>query len=322
MKRIVTIIAAALLLNPVNGAGQEKTIVNVGDSSKVVSDEKPGTAVILGDEKIKVVTDDENTTVKLGNRIINIYEIDGDPVIRVSSNKNDLDDETFSGSGYDDDNFRSSRSRRFRAHWASVEIGLNNYLSGDYKFTLPPEDMFMDVNSGISYNFNINFAQLGLRLTRNSGLVTGLGFEFNNYYFDGNNGIMKDENGVIVEYDAGADGITLKKSKFSTTYFTVPLMLEVQIPVKGHHSVNISGGVVGGAKLCSKTKMVYYENSDKKKIRNKSDYSLNYLRWGPTARIGYDHFQLYGTLYLNGLFQKDQGPELYPLQIGMSFTFN
>lgn len=321
MKKIFLVIVALMLLCTINAAGQEKTVVNVADTQNIVTIDKSGTEVILGDEKIKVVSDDENTSVKLGNKIINIYEVDGDQVIRISRHNDDYESEEYNSSGHNNNDI-SSRSRRFRAHWASVEIGLNNWLSGDYSFTLPPEDNFMDVNTGVSYNFNINFVQLGLRLTKNSGLVTGLGFEFNNYYFNGNNGIMKDENGVIVEYDAGADGISLKKSKFRTTYFTVPLLLEVQIPVQGHHSVNISAGVIGGAKLCSKTKMVYYESSDKQKIKGKGDYSLNSLRWGPTARIGYDHFQLYGTFYLTTLFQKEMGPELYPLQFGMAFTFN
>lgn len=322
MKRIFLIIAAAMIINPLNAAGQEKTNINVADTQKAVSSDKSKTAVILGDERIKVVTDDSNTTVKLGNRIISVYEVDGDQVVRVSTKNDDYEDETFNYTGNDDDNGRSSRSRRFRAHWSGIEIGLNNYLSGDYSFTLPAEDNFMDINSGISYNFNINFAQLGLRLSNNIGLVAGLGLEFNNYYFDGNNNIMKDDNGVIIEYDPGAEGITLKKSKFSTTFITAPLMLEFQIPVRGHHSVNIAGGVIGGAKLCSRTKMVYYSSNDKQKIKRKDDYSLNYLRWGPTARIGYEHFQLYGTFYVTSLFQKDLGPELYPLQVGMAFTFN
>jgi hypothetical protein len=321
MKRIILLISAVMMLNNANAAGQENKNVSVADTQKVVSDEKSGTVVTLGDEKIKVITDEDNTTVRLGNRKISVYDIDGDPVVRVYRSNDDWEDEIIIGSE-DDKRGRSSRSKRFRAHWAGIEIGLNNYLSGDYKFTLPPEDNFMDINSGISYNFNINFAQLGLRLSSNSGIVAGLGLEFNNYYFDGNNNIMKDENGVIVEYDAGADGITLKKSKFSSTYFTAPLLLEFQIPVRGHKTVNIAGGVIGGAKLCSSTKMVYYVSNDKQKIKGKNDYSMNYLRWGPTARIGYEHFQLYGTLYLTGLFQKDRGPELYPLQVGMAFTFN
>jgi hypothetical protein len=132
---------------------------------------------------------------------------------------------------------------------------------------------------------------------------------------------MKDENGVVIEYDATLDGIVLDKSKFSTTYFTVPLLLEIQLPVTSYRTINIAGGFIGGAKLASQTKMKYYDNG-KEKIKEKDDYSLNILRYGPTVRVGYESFQLFATYYMNGLFKQNKGPELYPFQVGVAFTFD
>ncbi len=211
--------------------------------------------------------------------------------------------------------------RRFTPHWSSFEIGLNNYLTSDFSTNLPDNEYFMDINTGKSLNININFAQLGIGLSRYFGLVTGLGLEFNNYHFNGNNNIMKNELGVIVEYDAGADGIYLDKSKLSTTYFVIPVLLEAQLPVNRYKTINLAAGVISGAKIFSHTKMKYYENG-KKKIKEKDDYSLNILRYGPTVRLGYECFQIYATYYLNTLFKENKGPELYPIQIGLSFTFD
>ncbi|MEZ5000274.1 MAG: hypothetical protein R2744_04995 [Bacteroidales bacterium] len=67
--------------------------------------------------------------------------------------------------------------------------------------------------------------------------------------------------------------------------------------------------------------MVYYEDG-RQKVREKNDYSLNMLRYGPTVRVGYESFQLYATYYMNGLFKETKGPELYPVQIGVAFTFD
>lgn len=211
--------------------------------------------------------------------------------------------------------------RRFTPHWSSFEIGLNNYLTSDYSTSLPNDINFMDLNTGKSLNININFAQLGIGLSRHFGLVTGLGLEFNNYHFDGNNNIMKDDMGVIVEYDAGADGIYLDKSKLATTYFVIPVLLEAQLPVNRRKTINLAAGMITGAKISSRTKMVYHDDG-KEKIKEKDDYSLHILRYGPTVRLGYECFQIYATYYLNSLFKENKGPELYPVQIGLSFTFD
>jgi hypothetical protein len=280
--------------------------------------QEPETKVSSGNSGLKIVNNGDELKIRLGDRGLTLTENQDFPFVTIDRYNDDIffqDDE-------DDKHKSRKRSRRrFTPHWASVEFGINNYVTSDYSITLPPEDNFMDLNTGKSFNFNINFAQLGIGLSRHFGLVTGVGFEFNCYIFDGNNNIMKDENGVIVEYDASLDGITLEKSKFSTTYFVVPLLLEAQIPVSHGNTINLAAGVIGGAKLCSKTKRVYYDGG-KEKYKEKDDYSLNILRYGPTVRLGYEHFQLYATYYMNGLFQKDMGPELYPFQIGVSFAFD
>ncbi len=240
------------------------------------------------------------------------------PVVSIFKDKAFLfqDDEN------DDKKDRRRSRRRFTPHWSGFEIGVNDFMTEDYSMYLPAADNYMDLNTGKSFNVNFNFAQLGIGLTRRIGFVTGLGFEINNYHFDGNNNIQKDEDGVVGIYDATALGIVLDKSKFTTVYFTVPLLLEIQVPVTRYRTINIAGGVIGGAKLSSHTKIKYYEGRDKVKDKEKDDYSLNVLRYGPTVRVGYESFQLYATYYMNGLFKEGKGPELYPFQVGVAFTFD
>jgi hypothetical protein len=310
MKRIISLFAISAFVLSISA--QDALVLNYYNP-----DQEPETIINSSSSGLKIKNNGDELKIRLGDRGLTLSENGKIPVLKIDR----YNDEEFYQEDEDNGEKRRRSRRRFTPHWSGVEFGLNNYVTSDYSFTLPAQDNFMDLNTGKSYNFNINFAQLGIGLTRHFGLVTGLGFEFNSYFFDGNNNIMKDDDGVIVEYDAELDGITLEKSKFTTTYFVIPVLIEAQIPVSRGNTLNIAGGMIGGAKLGSKTKLVYFDGG-KEKIKEKDDYSLNVFRYGPTVRLGYESFQLYATYYMNGLFQENKGPELYPLQVGVAFTFD
>ena len=100
---------------------------------------------------------------------------------------------------------------------------------------------------------------------------------------------------------------------------TVPLLMEFQIP-SGKGRIHISGGVIGGLKLWSNTKITYTEGGDKSKEKNKSDFNLSPLRWGVTARVGYKEISLFANYYMTSLFKPGRGPELYPFTVGLAIT--
>jgi hypothetical protein len=155
-------------------------------------------------------------------------------------------------------------------------------------------------------------------MTRRIGIVTGLGLNWNNYRFDGNNNVQKGNGGIIEILDPGA---SLKKSKLTTLYLNLPLLIEIQIPAD-HNQINIAAGPIGAVKLSSHSKMVL-EDGDK--IKSDGDFSLNLLRYGATARVGFGNFQIYGTSYLTPLFKSGKSPDgigLYPFEIGISFTID
>ena len=217
--------------------------------------------------------------------------------------------------------YNKKRKKRFRAHYAGLEIGLNNYLTSDNSMVLPPEDRYMDLNTGKSWNWNINIIDYGFGLgTDKVGIVSGLGFEFIYYNFNGQNGIMKDpDTGVIVEYVPDYAG-NITKSRMHMTYMTAPLLLEFQIPTN-RKRIYISAGVMGGLKLWSNTKIKYRVSGAKAKEKTWSDYNLSPLRWGVTARVGYGAFGFYANYYMTPLFKPTMGPELYPFSIGLAFTW-
>ncbi|MGQ9621015.1 MAG: outer membrane beta-barrel protein [Bacteroidales bacterium] len=280
------------------------------------------TNVSIGDSLISIQDDKESLRIRIANRGIEILEsLEGKPRIKFEKyDKNYVDDnEGGIYSQYEETkNHAKKRHRIFKGHWAGIEIGFNNLLSDDYSFVLPDDIDYMTLHSGKSTCFNLNFAQQSLGFTRRVGLVTGLGLNWNNYHFDGNNNIVKGSDGRIVMLDPGEP---LKKSKFTTVYLTLPVMLEIQIPTDSKQ-INLSGGVIGAVKLGSHSKMVY-ENGDR--VKSDDDFSLNMLRYGVTARAGFENINLYATYYPVSLFKSGKGPggySLYPFEIGFAFTIN
>jgi len=251
---------------------------------------------------------DDTIKVKIGKKGIKIIENKDGTSIDII----DLDEIE------DEKDFKSKR--KFRGHWKGFEMGLNNFSTEEFSFSLPASDNFMNLNTGKSWNVNINFLQYGLGLIGNNiGIVTGLGLEFNDYRFDNNNTIMKDVvNGMIVE---DTYVLPLEKSKFATSYLTAPLLLELQVPTgKRNKRLFFSGGVIGGLKIGSHTKVVYREDGDRQKVKDRGDFNLSPLRYGVTARVGYRALKVFANFYLTPLFEDGAGPELYPFSVGLVFT--
>jgi hypothetical protein len=214
---------------------------------------------------------------------------------------------------------RERRRSGFRGHWSGIEFGYNNYMTADKNFVMPEDIYYMTLHSSKSNNFNLNFSQLSMGLTRNIGIVTGLGINWNNYRFDANNNIVKTESGIIEEFDPG---VPLEKSKLTTAYLHIPVLLEIHLPFD-RHKLQLAAGPIGAVKLGSYTKIVYQDSGQK--LKTKGDFSLNMLRYGATALLGFENFHIYGTYYMTPLFKTGKGPggyDLYPFEIGFAFTFN
>lgn len=290
MKKVLTLLFCIILSTGLYSQA-DTTTVKIGKKEILKVIEGKDTVIItVGRKGLKVIGSEHGTSVDFIN----------------------LDD-------FDEPEKKDRKSRKnFIGHWKGLEIGMNNYLTSDYSFSLPAEALFMELNTGKSWGINLNFIQYDIGFgTDKVGLVTGMGLEFNNYKFDGDNSIIKDpvtREIVSLEYDAGTN---IEKTKLATTYFTVPLLLEFQIPVSGHKRIHISGGVIGGLKIGSHTKVVYKETGTKQKDKIRDDFNLSPLRYGVTARIGYRALKIFATYNLTPMFESGKGPELYPISIGL-----
>lgn len=292
----------------------DSTITNNTGTEPVNTD---NTKVYIGKNLITVEENDSSVNVRIGKRGIDILEsLEG---TKFNYRKyEEFDDEDNDDSFYEDEGKRYTKKSRFKGHWSGVEFGFNNFVTSDNSLVIPDDIDYMKLSSSKSSSFNINFSQLSLGLTRRIGFVTGLGLNWNNYKFSGNNNIQEGANGIIEILDPG---VSLEKSKLATVYLDLPFLLEIQIPVDNNH-LNLAAGPIGAIKLGSHTKMKF---QDGQKIKSNKDFSLNMLRYGATARIGYENFHVYGTYYITPMFQDGKGPagyDLYPFEIGVAFTFN
>ncbi len=268
-------------------------VIEAGDSTKV----KVGARSVL-----EVVDHRDSTSIRVGDKEVWIVERDGDTEIQMQ----DVNRE------------HKIRNPRFRGHWAGVEWGLNNFLDSDMSMARGTSDWYMDLNTGRSWNVNINFAQFSIGFgTSHVGLVTGLGFEFNNYFFDNDNSIIEIDDYAEAELLTG----NVSKTKLTTTFLRVPVILEFQFPntIRAKRMF-ISAGIVGGLKLGSHTKVVYKDNG-KNKDKNRDDFNINPFRYGLTARLGYGNVSVYADYYLTQMFVENKGPELYPFNLGIAMSF-
>ena len=258
----------------------------------------------VGDKGIiQVIDQPDSTRIRVGDKEISIVEKNDDTHIRFD----DIDDEDH------------IHNPKFRGHWAGFEWGINNFLDKDNTISREGEDLFMDLNTGRSWVINLNFAQYSLGFgTSHVGLLTGLGLEFNNYFFDRDNSIVEVKDYVIVDSLTG----NVAKSKLTSTFLRVPLIFEVQFPstIRAKR-IYLSAGLIAGLKLGSHTKVVYKNDSGKSRDKNHDDFNISPFRYGLTARIGFGGLSIFGDYYFTPMFVKDKGPELYPFSLGLALAF-
>lgn len=204
----------------------------------------------------------------------------------------------------------------FTGHWAGIDFGFNIFLNEDYNGY---ESDFMDNDVLRSNSLSINFVQqsIGIQRYRNTiGLVTGLGLRFHSYRLDDHTTIIRDENSIIQPVQPEFENI--KKSKLALISVVMPVLIEFQIPVNNNHNpIYFSGGVYGGLRLHSHTKVKYKEDRNEK-LKVADHFSMHDFSYGIMVRTGFRRVNLHATYELVPLFREDKGPELTPFSLGIT----
>jgi len=273
--------------------------------------QKDTTEITFKNKKIRITEDEKGTDIQVKDEEEEEWDSEEDDW------EHDWDDD---GPQFD---FDFNESSGFDIHWAGFEIGLNNFMNDNFKMNLSDEDSYMDLNTGKSWNVNLNLLEYDVSLIgKRFGVGTGLGFEFNDYRFDNLLPIDKGANGVIVDSTYAGTEYNVEKAKLTTTYITVPLIFEYQVDVgDDNNKFFLGAGVIGGLKIGSHTKVVYDRDGDEKKNKNRSDFYLSPFRYGYTVRAGYGFLKLFANYYDTSLFESGKGPQIHPFTVGFMLSF-
>lgn len=300
-------------------------LYNIGQLSGKKLD-APG-IIFTVEDSLEHRAQEDTTHIKFKGKNIRIMEDEESTSIEVEGEDQewDFDDEDWEHEWDDDEEdfgWNFGKDKGFNVHWSGFEIGLNNYVNNDFSTSLSASNSYMDLNTGKSWNVNFNFIEYDLNLVgENFGIGTGMGIELNDYRFDNQLPIKKVNGRIMMDSTYANAGYNLQKAKLSTTYITVPVIFEYQTRVSNNHKLFFSFGIIGGMKLGSHTKVVYKDDGDRNKDKNKSDFFLSPFRYGYTARAGYGFLKVFANYYDISLFEKNKGPQLHPFTIGFMFSF-
>lgn len=333
MKKAIAVLVILVIVKSTAFCYQDTVVVTKADTilidtilkvEEVIPDQPERVTkdrIELGSNRIVQVIDDIDGTEVVVGRYGNVIVIDRNDTVRIKIGSKGIKiTETRDGASVEiidpvdfEKEFNYHYNKRFKGHWAGFELGMNNYLTPD--FSLPGD--YMSLNTGKSWNVNINFIQYSLNFANNSfGLVTGLGLQMNDYKFNGNNSIEKDPvNGNIIPLTIP---VNAKMSKLHVDYLTLPLILEVHPSNKLGRKLYFGAGVIGSMKLRSYTKVKYYVDGEKNKEKTFNDYNISPLQYAVTFRAGFKSIRLFANYNLQPLFQSNINPELYPFSVGLS----
>lgn len=210
-------------------------------------------------------------------------------------------------------------------HWAGVGIYYNGLVQNLGSLSLPDGAGYLR-QTPRSIGVNVNFADLTLVSNRHFGLITGLGLEMNNFRFDENVALTRDETGYIIpDYSYDAEGIDLRKSKLTTVYLNIPLLVEFQF---GRSKAGrkcpgfVNFGVIGGVRLQGHTKVKYRDaDGDMHTKKQHGRLNLRNFHYGVEFNVGYKYVALSARYYPHSIFASDEGPNVQQVNIGLSLMF-
>jgi hypothetical protein len=207
------------------------------------------------------------------------------------------------------------KKNKFNVYWAGFGLGINGYLNAKNGISVPKG---FDLDYAKSIDVTCNFWEQKIPIwKRHINIVTGMGFDFNNYRLSNNYSLIKGTSQVSAVYDSS---VSFKKNKLMLSYLNVPLLLQFDTdPIgKGHRTIHLSAGVVGGLRIGAHTKQEYEIDGTNYSPKIHDDFDLNPFKCSAMVRVGYGNLDLYASYALTSMFKNNEGPQLYPFSVGLT----
>jgi hypothetical protein len=160
--------------------------------------------------------------------------------------------------------------------------------------------------AGAYVQYNVPFGNSPL------SFAMGIGVGMHNFYSDSR---IADITADTIRFVAIPDSVSYKKSKLGLTYLDFPLELRF----KAKNKVRFSAGVKLSYLLDAKTKYKGdNENGDPVMIKTRDVAQVDKFQFGPFVRVGYDWFQVFAYYSVTQTFEKNRGPDIYPISLGIT----
>lgn len=210
--------------------------------------------------------------------------------------------------------YKTATNKRYRSFNDELvfDLGFVNYLE-DGNST--PDQSGKPYGLNASKSVQVGFTYLhAWPITKRFSLASGLNITWDNYRFEDNFKIVK---GDSVRFEAPGNDRIYDKSKMLVTTLNVP----VQVRYHSKSGFRVMGGVFGGYRVFSHSKVKYTETGKTQRDKEQSNFYLNNFNYGVRAEIGYNDVSLYGQYHVNPLFSK-RGPELNTFSVGLSLALD
>lgn len=188
-----------------------------------------------------------------------------------------------------------------------IHLGFNNYLNSEQSIPSAVNHSIKPINS-ISFSYN-KYAKTSLFAKGPLFLKYGIGISSNNYKFSEPIQLIETNEGLLFE---SHDGHDVDKSKLSTLFVDVPLMLQFDFSKDKTEEggFNIAAGPYVGYLLRAKSKYVYTDsNGNENKDKEKGDFYVNKIRYGLQGQFGVIGMNFFARYEFSNLFEKQKGPE-------------
>ncbi|MDD4636434.1 MAG: hypothetical protein PHI48_03590 [Bacteroidales bacterium] len=287
--------------------GSLSAIAQVGpmqaDSSELKND-----LAFLSQNNDTIITTETTTT-------ITTTVVEGNDTVEISNEQRELKK---------DDYFIFKIRKPFRRnknpHFAGFGMGFTNLVSSGTMHS----SRDISLVGGKSFQYDFNFIEHSWNLRRD-GLaiaVTGLGIRWNRYFLDGNNTYLKESGQGITEVRTDDRlGMDIKRSRFQTTFITVPMLIERQFGDK--QEFFMSFGAVAAFKLGSFSRATCYDHfyGTKSDVTYNRDLNVRPVNADLLFQTGGNHFSLYARYGLFPVFEDHKGPDVHSIAFGAMILF-
>jgi hypothetical protein len=218
----------------------------------------------------------------------------------------------------DDDNvYHNYDGKDAGFNWAGINLGFNGLLNAENSLKAPAGYDYLDMNNASSFQFGLNLFEKDIKIYHHyvMGMV-GAGFSWNNYKFTTPYVLQAYQPTLTAKKDSGK---VYDINKLRVTYFNVPLLIGFNASENKKKAFHVAAGVVVGLRMGAMVKTTTVDdNGEKNRLKTFALYNTDQVRYDGMIRLKYKWANIWASYSLNGLFKKNQGPEVHPVAVGVN----